>query len=43
MVKDEINQQSFDATETTLNFIMHTFDLMSLFSQAVGKDKIRRL
>ncbi|WP_366090217.1 transposase [Segetibacter sp.] len=32
---DKINQQSFDATETTLNFIMIAFNLMSLFKQVV--------
>ncbi len=40
-VLDKINQHSFDATETTLNFIMIAFNLMSLFKQAVLKDKIR--
>ena len=39
---DKMNQQSFDATETTLNFIMIAFNLMSLFKQVVVKDKIRR-
>jgi hypothetical protein len=38
---DKINQQSFDATETTLNFIMIAFNLMSLFKQVIIKDKIR--
>ena len=38
---DKINQQSFDATETTLNFLMIAFNLMSLFKQVVVKDKVR--
>ena len=38
---DKINQQSFDATETTLNFIMIAFNLMSLFKQVIIKDKVR--
>lgn len=38
---DKINQQSFDATETTLNFLMIAFNLMSLFKQVVVKDKAR--
>lgn len=38
---DKINQQNFDATETTLNFIMLAFNLMSLFKQIVIKDKVR--
>jgi len=38
---DKINQQSFDATETTLNFIMVAFNLMSLFKQVIVKEKVR--
>jgi hypothetical protein len=38
---DKINQQSFDATETTLNFIMVAFNLMSLFKQVVVKQKAK--
>jgi hypothetical protein len=38
---DKINQQSFDATQTTLNFIMIAFNLMNLFKQVVVKDKIK--
>ena len=38
---DKINQQSFDATEITLNFLMIAFNLMSLFKQVVVKDKVR--
>jgi hypothetical protein len=38
---DKINQQSFDATETTLNIIMIAFNLMSLFKQVILKDKVR--
>jgi hypothetical protein len=38
---DKINQQSFDATASTLNFIMIAFNLMSLFKQVIIKDKIR--
>lgn len=36
---DKINQQSFDATETTLNFIMIAYNLMSLFKQVVITNK----
>lgn len=32
---DKINQHSFDATETTLNFIMVAYNLMSLFKQVI--------
>lgn len=38
---DKINQQSFDATETTLNFLMVAYNLMSLFKQIVVQDKVR--
>jgi hypothetical protein len=38
---DKINQQSFDATETTLNFLMVAYNLMSLFKQVVVQDKVR--
>ncbi len=38
---DKINQQSFDATETTLNFIMVAYNLMSLFKQVIVQDKVR--
>lgn len=38
---DKINQQSFDATETTLNFLMVAYNLMSLFKQVVVKNKVR--
>jgi hypothetical protein len=38
---DKINQHSFDATETTLNFIMVAYNLMSLFKQVIVKDKVR--
>lgn len=38
---DKINQQSFDAIETTLNFLMVAYNLMSLFKQVVVKDKVR--
>lgn len=38
---DKINQQSFDATETTLNFLMIAYNLMSLFKQVVVRDKVR--
>jgi hypothetical protein len=32
---DKMNQNSFDATETTMNFIMIAYNLMSLFKQVV--------
>ena len=32
---DKINQHSFDVTETTLNFIMIAYNLMSLFKQVI--------
>ncbi len=38
---DKINQHSFDATETTLNFIMIAYNLMSLFKQVVIQDKVK--
>lgn len=38
---DKINQHSFDATETTLNFIMVAYNLMSLFKQAIVQHKVR--
>ena len=38
---DKINQHSFDATETTLNFIMVAYNLMSLFKQVIVQDKVR--
>ena len=38
---DKINQHSFDATETTLNFIMIAYNLMSLFKQIIVQDKVR--
>jgi hypothetical protein len=38
---DKINQQSFDATETTLNFLMVAYNLMSLFKQVVVQHKVR--
>lgn len=38
---DKINQQSFDATETTLNFLMIAYNLMSLFKQIVVQEKVR--
>jgi hypothetical protein len=38
---DKINQHSFDATETTLNFIMVAYNLMSLFKQVIIRDKVR--
>lgn len=38
---DKINQQSFDATEITLNFLMVAYNLMSLFKQVVVQDKVR--
>jgi len=38
---DKINQHRFDATETTLNFIMVAYNLMSLFKQVIVQDKVR--
>lgn len=38
---DKINQHSFDATETTINFIMVAYNLMSLFKQVIVQDKVR--
>ena len=38
---DKINQQDFFATETTLNFIMIAYNLMSLFRQVVIQDTVR--
>lgn len=38
---DGINGNSFDATETTLNFIMVAYNLMSLFKQAVIQNKTK--
>lgn len=38
---DKINQHSFDATETTINFIMVAYNLMSLFKQIIVQDKVR--
>ncbi|NLN25744.1 MAG: IS1380 family transposase [Bacteroidetes bacterium] len=38
---DKINQQSFDATETTLNFLMIAYNLMSLFKQVVVRESVR--
>ena len=38
---DKINQHSFDATETTLNFIMAAYNLMSLFKQVIVQDKVK--
>ncbi len=39
--KKILNQHSFDATETTLNFIMVAYNLMSLFKQVIVQDKVR--
>lgn len=38
---DKINQHSFDATETTINFIMVAYNVMSLFKQVIIQDKVR--
>lgn len=38
---DKMNQNSFDATETTMNFIMIAYNLMSLFKQVVIPSKIK--
>jgi hypothetical protein len=38
---DKINQRDFFATETTLNFIMIAYNLMSLFRQVVIQDQVR--
>ena len=38
---DKINQPSFDATETTLNFIMIAYNLMSLFKQVIVQTEVR--
>jgi hypothetical protein len=38
---DKINQHSFDATETTINFIMVAYNLMSLFKQVIVQTKVR--
>ncbi|AYD46706.1 IS1380 family transposase [Arachidicoccus soli] len=38
---DKMNQNSFDATETTMNFIMIAYNLMSLFKQVVIPTKAK--
>lgn len=38
---DKMNQNSFDATETTMNFIMIAYNLMSLFKQVVIPTKTK--
>lgn len=38
---DKINQHSFDATETTINFIMVAYNLMSLFKQVILQGKVK--
>lgn len=37
---DKMNVQGFDATETSMNFIMVSYNLMSLFKQVVLNEKI---
>lgn len=38
---DKMNQNSFDATETSMNFIMVAYNLMSLFKQVVIPSKAK--
>lgn len=38
---DKMNQNSFDATEATMNFIMVAYNLMSLFKQGVMPTKVK--